>query len=72
LELAMFAARRPARQNPVPSPIRRRVEPKSLALLVDVVLARYGILPLDPQSQPEPARRAAASPRKQTLLFPVG
>jgi hypothetical protein len=68
----MFAARRLPRQNSVPSPVRRRSEPKSLALLVDVVLARYGILPLNPQNQPEPARRAAASPRKQALLFPVG
>jgi hypothetical protein len=68
----MFAARRPPKQNSVPSPVRRRSEPKSLALLVDVVLARYGILPLDPQSQPEPARRVSSPARKQALLFPVG
>lgn len=68
----MFAARRLARQNQVPSPVRRRSEPKSLALLVDVVLARYGILPLDAQSRPEPARRAPAASGKQALLFPIG
>ena len=70
----MFAAQRSRKHNvAVPSPVRRRAEPKSLALLVDVVLARYGILPLNAESRPEPARRAPALPRgKQTLLFPVG
>lgn len=73
----MFAARRRTRETSIPAPIRRRAEPKSLALLVDVVLARYGILPLDAQAQPEPARKSAARQPAlrrgtQTLLFPVG
>lgn len=69
----MFAARRvqTRQQTSLPSPVRRRAEPKSLALLVDVVLARYGILPLEAQSQPEPARRRSVSQGKQALLFPV-
>lgn len=67
----MLAARS-HKSHSVPSPLRRRAEPKSLALLVDVVLARYGILPLDAQSHPEPARRPALPRGKQTLLFPVG
>ena len=67
----MFAARRLSRQPSIPTPIRRRSEPKSLALLVDVVLARYGILPLDAQRGPEPARRSEVRPAKQTFLFPV-
>jgi hypothetical protein len=65
----MFAARRP-RPESVPSPLRRRSEPKSLALLVDVVLARYGILPLDDARNPVPARPPAEN-RRQALLFPV-
>lgn len=71
LEIAMFAARRLPRSQSIPGPIRRRTEPRSLALLVDVVLARYGILPLDAQRGPEPARRPEARPAKQTFLFPV-
>ena len=68
----MFAARRLPQTEPIPSPLRRRTEPKSLALLVDVVLARYGILPLDAQNQPEPRRKKEIVPRgTQTLLFPV-
>jgi hypothetical protein len=67
----MLAARRLTREA-ISSPLRRRTEPKSLALLVDVVLARYGILPLDAQSRPEPAQRTARRPATQTLLFPVG
>jgi hypothetical protein len=66
----MFAARRLPRQNSIPAPIRRRSEPKSLALLVDVVLARYGILPLDAQACPEPVRTAGRR-SEQRLLFPV-
>lgn len=67
----MFAARRLPKTEALPSPIRRRVEPKSLALLVDVVLARYGILPLDAQRQAEPARKDIVRQGTQTLLFPV-
>ena len=68
----MFAAHRLPKQSSTPAPLRRRAEPKSLALLVDVVLARYGILPLDAHSQPAPARRPVLPRGKQTLLFPVG
>ena len=69
----MAAARRlPRNYAPIPSPVRRRAEPKSLALLVDVVLARYGIVPLDSQRPPEPARKPAVARRgEQTLLFPL-
>lgn len=56
---------------PIPLPIRRRSEPKSLALLVDVVLARYGILPLDADRQPQPAGKSDRRLGQQTLLFPV-
>ena len=56
--------------NPIPLPIRRRSEPKSLALLVDVVLARYGILPLDAERRPQPAAQPATR-REQAYLFPV-
>jgi hypothetical protein len=66
----MFAARRRPKPESIPSPLRRRAEPKSLALLVDVVLARYGILPLDVQNGPAPARQSE-EPQRQTLLFPV-
>jgi hypothetical protein len=57
-------------QSPAASQ-RRRSEPKSLALLVDIVLARYGILPLQaaetmPAQSPSLPRRG-----EQTLLFPV-
>jgi hypothetical protein len=68
----MFAARRLPRNESIPAPLRRRTEPKSLALLVDVVLARYGILPLDAQCQAEPARKNTVIRQgAQTLLFPV-
>jgi len=69
----MFAARHHHRQPvSLPSPLRRRSEPKSLALLVDVILARYGILPLETKDQPAPVRRAPLRSSRQTLLFPVG
>lgn len=73
----MLAASRPLRSTAhVSAPVRRRSEPKSLALLVDVVLARYGILPLAPAQSPQPAAPPPAkSPRarrgEQTLLFPL-
>lgn len=69
----MYAAPHARRAKaPLPAPIRRRAEPKSLALLVDIVLARYGILPLDADQSSEPARHQAGSRRsEQTLLFPV-
>jgi hypothetical protein len=72
-EIAMSAARRyPRNTAPIPSPVRRRVEPKSLALLVDVVLARYGIVPLEAQRPAEPARKPTVARRgEQTLLFPL-
>ncbi len=58
--------------SPIPLPIRRRSEPQSLALLVDVVLARYGILPLDAERRPQPAaQKAVTGRREQSLLFPV-
>ncbi len=51
---------------------RRRSEPKSLALLVDVVLARYGILPLAADQHAEPAKhRSESRIGQQTLLFPI-
>ncbi len=60
----------PDSSNPIPLPIRRRGEAKSLALLVDVVLARYGILPLETERNPQPAR-PLDSRRSQGYLFPV-
>lgn len=69
----MFAARRlPRSAQSIPEPLRRRAEPKSLSLLVDVVLARYGILPLEPEQCPQPAVKAPRSRQgRQALLFPV-
>lgn len=68
----MYAARRSSVSGPsLPVPLRRRSEPKSLALLVDVVLARYGILPTQPHAE-RPVKHGSNSRRQeQILLFPI-
>jgi hypothetical protein len=56
-----------------------RTGTQSMGLLVNLILARYGILPLSPEEAPAPARAAGtaakarthSAPARQGMLFPV-